>query len=422
MGTTVPLLTAFSTEGSEGKMAKRGDTASTSQILIDSSGETADGTSFTERSVGFIKKLSLSLSGKLPGSSDRYTRIGFVLSIAQVLVGVAIILSILVFHLKLDTWILDYYRVFQSSGDVEQDDLYEVQSYALALKVYHVLFLGTQCFQFYLYIDSIVFSNTMELLTLFVFLAISFGYACVNVVQEKSLVAEIAGTFENFEFGDRYTTHHNLGFGILATNGLFLLLWIFIGSQVYLKMGWLMFRQTGADLQKRRRYIYHHLLQLLLKLDVFFFIGFAIQYFVLVVLNPKYSYPVGTTVGFGVVAIGGAFFIVSLGLISVRSQSAVQLSVFVVLCVAAFGYLGSVLFDLFGRNDSVKQRFTGSREGLAVFVCGTMFMILFTVVLAVVNGYYYVVGPVINFKELSRTQNEKEIKKIAKEEGQWDID
>ncbi|KXS09430.1 hypothetical protein M427DRAFT_231327 [Gonapodya prolifera JEL478] len=365
MSTSIPLLKADSLipQGSD-KMSGTDENGSTARILtVDRTGETADGSSFTERSVGYIKKLSLALVGKLPGSSDRYTRIGFFLSVLQAVVGVALILSILIFHIKIERWIDEYWA--GNNADLKKDDLYRVQSYALALKIYHILFLGTQVFQFYLYIDSIVNSNTMELITLFFFLVISFLYACVNVVQERGLTAELTETFEGFDLGDRYKPHHDLGFAILASNGLFLLLWMIIGSQVYLQMGWLMFRQIGADIKKRRRYIYHHMMLLLLKMDVFFFIGFAVQYFVLVVENPKYALDLGSTVGFGLVAIGGAVLAITVGVMAVRSQSAAQMSVFLLLCVAGFGYLASVMFDLYGKNDLVKQQFTGSREGLA---------------------------------------------------------
>ncbi len=62
---------------------------------------------------------------------------------------------------------------------------------------------------------------------------------------------------------------------ILGFNTIFFFGWLLIVWRLYKAYGWEIYKQFGADLLLRNRVILQHIFMTLLKLDVFFYLGFG---------------------------------------------------------------------------------------------------------------------------------------------------
>ncbi|KAJ1781864.1 hypothetical protein LPJ59_006956 [Coemansia sp. RSA 2399] len=101
---------------------------------------------------------------------------------------------------------------------------------------------------------------------------------------------------------------------------------------VYHAFGWEIYKRVGADMKIRRMYIDYRLLVLLLKIDFFVFIGFAVSYIILILKSTDPEFAV--TVAFVPVTL----FVLSLAFWSLRRESAITMWVFVFLLCASTAY------------------------------------------------------------------------------------
>lgn len=76
---------------------------------------------------------------------------------------------------------------------------------------------------------------------------------------------------------------------------LFTMILAFIAWKLYQEFGWKIYKQIGADIRMKRRFLVYQIYIALLKFDFFLFVGFAVQF--LVIVNRTQKYEFGLTIG-----------------------------------------------------------------------------------------------------------------------------
>ena len=71
--------------------------------------------------------------------------------------------------------------------------------------------------------------------------------------------------------------------------------WLFITFKLYYVFGWTTYKEMGADVEVRNVLYLYHIYILLLKIDVFFFLGFSFQFAWLVLNNEDPVLTLGLT-------------------------------------------------------------------------------------------------------------------------------
>ncbi|KAJ1564388.1 hypothetical protein HK405_014995, partial [Cladochytrium tenue] len=249
-----------------------------------------------------------------------------------------------------------------------------------AITVYIGLFMAAQFFQLYLSFDAITTSSVIQLIATTVFdLAITV-YSVIEYVQSARVTSTdfLGTTISTILDGQGFVRHRSAVVEVVAivASVAFFAGWLFLSAKLYNVFGWSIFKNMGADVNVRYQLYVYHIYMMLLKLDVFFLLGFVAQYISLVVYNTSneviYS-NIFTQVPLAIVLLLLAYF-------SVKRESRVLMCILIVGLLGGLGYLVFRLDDIYVIS---AQRYSSSRTSLTLFIVLTAVLIIATIVVGV---------------------------------------
>ncbi|KAI9207638.1 uncharacterized protein BJ171DRAFT_638422 [Polychytrium aggregatum] len=268
-------------------------------------------------------------------------------------------------------------------GGNSSDMTYNVGQYPIQI-VYFGLFIFSQFFQFILVWDAARVKNTMQVIAGAVFNILTFAYSGIQIWQTYKLLGCSVSIIDGFNNGNSrasyyaalalqsvtdqmcsvpanppnstsvsipFTTVPNLIRPALPYEyAIFVIMFVFnaggsfVAWKVYDVYGWVIYQVQGASTERRRIMRYYHSFILLLKVNIFFYVGIIIQYVTAYffvtrhpIVCPSYWYPICDDL-----QLAGSIVSTSL------SATKFVIITGVVLCMAAilyysFGYYGTRL-------------------------------------------------------------------------------
>jgi len=172
-------------------------------------------------------------------------------------------------------------RINQIANNSNDENWKQEVAIADPLTVYQVIFLVAQFFQFFLVCDTITKSSTIQLIIGTIFsVCISF-YSIIQYIQQDQKKITNYKYLKNSDI-DLHPSK-NIEIAIIVLMFIFCLGWIIITLRLYKIFGWNVFKQLGADIGVRNRLKLYQILISLLKIDIFLFTTFTMQFVVFVV-------------------------------------------------------------------------------------------------------------------------------------------
>ncbi|KAJ1938632.1 hypothetical protein GGF37_004732 [Kickxella alabastrina] len=110
---------------------------------------------------------------------------------------------------------------------------------------------------------------------------------------------------------------------------------VFFGVMAYFlynTFGWEIYKRVGADMKIRRMYINYRLFVLLLKIDFFVFVGFAVSYIILILKSSDPEFAIT------IALVPVTLLVLLLAFWSLRRESVMTMWVFIVLLCASTAY------------------------------------------------------------------------------------
>ena len=230
------------------------------------------------------------------------------------------------------------------------------------LPVYLILFILAQLFSVYLIVDAIFNQNTIQLIGFLFFNLCCFIYGILQISQIRIALGIYVNATNGAPDSDQgvvlqiFAMLQAYVIGMIIVIALCEAVYVWLAFKLYKEFGWKVYKKIGADLQKKSSqfassfvvdycldmYRSYHIFLMLLKLDFFFFLGFAIQLILLVIQQGDIE------MGLTIAAVPVIFFILIAAVYAVRYENKGIMLAFIfglALAVAYFVYKLSKIFS-----------------------------------------------------------------------------
>jgi len=271
------------------------------------------------------------------------------------------------------------------------------------LTVYQVIFLVAQFFQFFLICDTVTKSSTIQLIIGTIFsICISF-YSIIQYIQqdpEKISYKEHLSSLVD-DNGKTIDLHpsKNIEITIIVLMFIFCVGWIVVTLRLYKVFGWNVFKQLGADIGVRNRLKLYQILISLLKIDIFLFTSFTMQFVVFVVYYIQNEYMKMRIINIVLLVI--VFLMPFIGFWATKKEDYRIMFVFIIFLSISIGYMVYSIVDIImdkqksrdegcvsnGLNSEIcmKSRYRNCEKSLSFASASTALVGLATFILALVN-------------------------------------
>ncbi|KAH7921945.1 hypothetical protein BV22DRAFT_1197785 [Leucogyrophana mollusca] len=233
------------------------------------------------------------------------------------------------------------------------------------MPVYLSIFALAHIFQLAMAVDAVYARNTLQFISLIIFNLLFLAYAIVQI-------GEIQGSVTSSE-GIIHIPVNVLTDVIPAVISAAEIAYVALGWKIYNEFGWKVYKFLGADRRIKKMYASYQIFECLVKFDVFFWVGFCVQFIVLVLQSTDWEYYVTWA------ALPLSIILLIEGHLAARHENKWMMATFMSGCAGALVYFVYKLFKV------LKYRNTDFQEtwkSLTIFSIIAILLLLATFVFA----------------------------------------
>ncbi|KAF9425758.1 hypothetical protein BGZ94_007246 [Podila epigama] len=241
-----------------------------------------------------------------------------------------------------------------------------------SIPAYMLVFVFAQLFQLVLAWDAVRAQNTIEIIGIVIFNLCCFAYSIFEISQIKSSLCidpedGSACVYDSIFFPpgrskDLLDSIRPFLIVVVVVIGVTQLLVTWLAYQLFQEFGWKIYKKIGADPNMKKMYRAYQIYLVLIKIDLFFFVGFSIQFIYLTLANRSADPEYWVTIFVLPVTI----LILMVAVYAVRHESRRWMSLFMVTMLAGVGYF---IFKIVRMHTPPKMdQFNGIRKFLTLFV------------------------------------------------------
>ncbi|KAF5377679.1 hypothetical protein D9615_005187 [Tricholomella constricta] len=231
------------------------------------------------------------------------------------------------------------------------------------MPVYLSIFALAHVFQLVMAIDAVYARNTLQFMCLTVFNALFLVYAIIQIKEIQEALS------------DSTTGVSTIPINVLTTIipvviSVSEIAYIGLGWKIYNEFGWKVYKFIGADRRIKKMYANYQIYECLVKFDVFFWVGFSVQFIWLVLQKNDWEYYVTCA------ALPLSIVLLVEGHLAARHENKWMMATFMSGCI------GAMLIKVLLLKES--EQFKYVWKSLTVFSIIAIVLLIMTMALSVI--------------------------------------